>query len=88
LYSDYFYELLPKAINCIVANRPGSLLRCNFSIGPIDIVEKNVKEFKYIMVFWNSPWPGNAPTMYTTEPPLPPWQELKYRNVIARTINY
>jgi hypothetical protein len=77
----FIFEGLPEAVQILSSSN--SLIRCNFDIGePYDVEEILEKLRGCSWYDWNWKWSWPKRPVFQTEPPLPPWHELKWLHVV------
>lgn len=77
----YMYEALPALIKDI--SQDSSLIRCNFDPGsPQDAEALAVAHGRWSLERWTNAWTSHEPQEFETDPPLPPWHELKWQRVL------
>jgi hypothetical protein len=77
----FHYEILPAVIQSM--SEESSLVRCNFDLGSPHSPEAFCSANSgWSTQDWWSGWNSHEPKSFDTEPPLPPWYQLRWRREI------
>ncbi|KAF5846217.1 hypothetical protein GGP41_003602 [Bipolaris sorokiniana] len=75
--SCFIFEGFPEVMQTL--STTSSLIRCNFDLGVPYDVEAIIENYRDLdWDGWYSQWFSHSPSEFQTEPPLPPWHELRW----------